>query len=78
MDVIRHQTIGLNAEPGHSGVTGEKIEVELTISVVKEDLLPSIASLRDVIRNSCKRDSGDSRCALLVPTLSRILPRNCI
>ena len=67
MGVVRHEAVSVDAEPRPGGMTGEQIEIELVVRIVKEDLLATVASLRDVVQpnsaaavsaNLCERLAG--------------------
>ncbi len=61
VNVIGHETIRPQPQPGLLGMSAQQVQIETIILGVKEDLLPAIASLGDMIRNVFQDNPGDSR-----------------
>ena len=49
MDMIGHDAVGQNAEPGGYRVGLELVEIKTVVSFVKEDLLTCVSPLGDVV-----------------------------
>ena len=73
MDVIGHQAIGPHFGLRSLCRSGEKIEVERVIAVLKERALAPVAALRDVVGNAGDDDAGQTgHAAIPVDTVYRV------
>ena len=59
--MVGHQAVAKDGETMGLCVLPETGEVDPAIVVTEEDLLPIVATLRNVVRHSRDCDSGDSR-----------------
>jgi hypothetical protein len=60
MYVIGHQTPSEDAEVMAAGVSAKYLDVADTVLIGEEDVLPIIASLRDVMRYAREDESGSA------------------
>jgi hypothetical protein len=47
--MVGHEAIGPHRDAGLGGTFGEQVAVERIVAVLEEDLLPPIATLRDMV-----------------------------
>jgi hypothetical protein len=61
VNVIRHQTVGENLQPMDLGIALEQIEIARSVSRSEEYVLFAVTSLSDMMRNTGKHRSRNSR-----------------
>ena len=60
MNVIGHQTPSEDAEVMAAGVSAKYLDIADTVLIGEEDVLPIIASLSDVMRDTREHESGSA------------------
>ncbi len=60
MHVIGHQTPSENAEVMAVGLSAKYLDIADTVLIGEEDVLPIVASLRDVMRDTREHESGSA------------------
>ena len=60
VNVIRHQAISPNRQTLPLTVVSEQVQIQDVVSILKEDLLPSVPALCNVIGNAFQNDAGYS------------------
>jgi len=61
MDMIVHEAVGPEGDAGFPALFKEDPKIELPILVTKEDRLPAVPPLRDVMRQMGNGHSGKTR-----------------
>jgi hypothetical protein len=72
MDVIRHQTVGMQLAPSPVEHPSQMKEIETAVLVREETGSPVVAALHDVHGNAGKHDAGAARHD---PTTGSTVPR---
>ena len=60
VDVVGHQAVPGDGDLIFLAVLPEQVQIQLTVAVVQENVLPAIASLCNVMPTTWNHDSGDS------------------